>query len=67
MVSDQRFPFGEMKEFIVLLDIAEAQLSGLPSLVVTVEILPKRGHKLCMHMFALQYLADMSISVRYGR
>ena len=34
MVSDQRFPFGEMKEFIVLLDIAEAQLSGLPSPVV---------------------------------
>mgnify|MGYP003332958083 CR=1 FL=1 len=34
MVSDQRFPFGEMKEFIVLLDIAEAQLSGLLSPVV---------------------------------
>ena len=34
MVSEQRFPFGEMKELIVLLDIAEAQLSGLLSPVV---------------------------------
>ena len=34
MVSDQRLPFGEMKEFIMLLDIAEAQLSGLLSPVV---------------------------------